>query len=97
MSDNHTKIKRLLAEHLGAKEEELTLEARLIEDLGADSLDIVEIVMALEEEFEFDISDEDAEKFTTVQDLVNHADRHTATASRKTKPWFDKCVGLDDQ
>jgi acyl carrier protein len=57
-------------------EEEVTPEASFIEDLGADSLDIVELVMALEEEYEMEISDEDAEKIKTVQDVITYIEAH---------------------
>jgi acyl carrier protein len=60
------RVKKIIAEQLGVEEEEVTLEAHFVEDLGADSLDTVELVMALEEEFEIEIPDEDAEKILTV-------------------------------
>lgn len=66
------KVKSIIIEQLGVEEEEVKLEASFIEDLGADSLDIVELVMALEEEFELEIPDEDAEKIRTVSDAVNY-------------------------
>lgn len=74
MAENLDKIKRVLVEQLGIRDEEITLDANLIDDFGADSLDLVELVMSLEEEFEIDIIDEEAEKFLTVQDIVNHID-----------------------
>ena len=61
---------------LGVSAEEVTPEASFIEDLGADSLDIVELVMALEEEYEMEISDEDAEKIKTVQDVITYIEGH---------------------
>jgi acyl carrier protein len=66
------KVKSIIIEQLGVEEEEVKLEASFIEHLGADSLDIVELVMALEEEFELEIPDEDAEKIRTVGDAVNY-------------------------
>lgn len=66
------KVKSIIIEQLGVEEEEVKLEAAFIDDLGADSLDIVELVMALEEEFELEIPDEDAEKIRTVSDAVNY-------------------------
>ena len=66
MSVDSQKVKSIIAEQLGVKAEEVTEDARFVEDLGADSLDTVELVMALEEEFGVEIPDEDAEKMTTV-------------------------------
>ena len=66
------KIKSIIAEQLGVKLEEVTPEASFIDDLGADSLDTVELVMALEEEFGVEIPDEDAEKITTVGDAIKY-------------------------
>jgi acyl carrier protein len=61
---------------LGVSDDEVTHDASFVEDLGADSLDIVELVMALEEEYELEISDEDAEKIKTVQDVINYIESH---------------------
>lgn len=74
MSENLTKIKRVIREQLGIREEDIALDNRLIDDLDADSLDLVELVMALEEEFEINITDEEAEKFVTVQDVADFVD-----------------------
>ena len=71
------KVKQIIVEQLGVSEEEVTLEASFIDDLGADSLDLVELIMAMEEEFSLEISDEDAEKILTVQDVVNYITEHT--------------------
>ncbi len=70
------KVKAIIAEQLGVDEAEIALESSFIEDLGADSLDIVELVMALEEEFDLVIPDEDAEKIRTVGDAVNYIKGH---------------------
>ena len=67
MSGVEERVKKLICEQLGVKEEEVVDDASFVEDLGADSLDTVELVMALEEEFETEIPDEEAEKITTVQ------------------------------
>ena len=73
MSDDiKNKIKKIVADHLGIDEEKVTEEASFIDDLGADSLDTVELVMAFEEEFGCEISDEVAEKIVTVKDAVEH-------------------------
>lgn len=66
------KIKNILVDQLGVKPEDVTIKASLQDDLGADSLDVVELVMALEEEFELKISDEDAEKIVTVGDAIEY-------------------------
>ena len=65
------KIKEILAEQLGVSEDEIEMDSSLTDDLGADSLDLVELVMALEQEFDLEISDEEAEKIKTVGDAVN--------------------------
>jgi acyl carrier protein len=72
MSTIEEQVKNIVAEQLGVKEEEVTLEASFVDDLGADSLDTVELVMALEEEFETEIPDEDAEKITTVKQAIDY-------------------------
>ena len=72
MSDNLTRVKEIIIDKLGIEENKLTSNARFIEDLGADSLDTVELVMALEEEFETEIPDEEAEKITTVQLAIDY-------------------------
>ncbi len=66
------KVKQIIVDQLGVDEEEVTPEAKFIDDLGADSLDTVELVMALEEEFGIEIPDEDAEKIVTVQDAIDY-------------------------
>src|ERR1700683_5476802 len=77
MADNiETKVREKIAEQLGVAADEVTPESSFIEDLGADSLDIVELVMALEEEFNIEISDEDAEHIRTVHDVVGYTQAH---------------------
>lgn len=71
MSSIEAQVKAIVAEQLGVKEDEVTNDASFVDDLGADSLDTVELVMALEEEFETEIPDEDAEKITTVQQAID--------------------------
>jgi len=72
MSDNLTKVKEIIIDKLGIEESKISLEARFIEDLGADSLDTVELIMQFEEEFDIEISDDDAEKLTTVRSSVDY-------------------------
>ena len=77
MSANiEAKVKTIIAEQLGVAEGEIKITSSFIEDLGADSLDIVELVMALEEEYDMEITDEEAEKIRTVQDVVNYIESH---------------------
>ena len=78
MSDIVERVKKVIVDQLGVKESDVVPEASFIEDLGADSLDTVELVMALEEEFGTEIPDEDAEKITTVQKAVDYMPAHQA-------------------
>ncbi|BDV43190.1 acyl carrier protein [Geotalea uraniireducens] len=77
MSTIEKRVKEIVAEQLGVDEAQVTNDASFMDDLGADSLDTVELVMALEEEFDIEISDEDAEKIQTVQDAVDYITEHT--------------------
>lgn len=72
------KVKEIIIEQLGVTESSITMEASFIDDLGADSLDIVELIMALEEEFDLEIPDSDAEKVATVGDVVDYIKEHVA-------------------
>jgi acyl carrier protein len=76
MSTIEERVKKIVVEQLGVKEDEVTPNASFVDDLGADSLDTVELVMALEEEFECEIPDEDAEKITTVQQAADYVKAH---------------------
>jgi acyl carrier protein len=71
------KVKQIISEQLGVEEAEVTPSASFVDDLGADSLDTVELVMALEEHFDIEIPDEDAEKIRTVQDAIDYIDKHS--------------------
>ncbi len=76
MSSVEERVRKIVVEQLGVKEEEVSLESSFVDDLGADSLDTVELVMALEEEFETEIPDEDAEKITTVKEAIDYVNAH---------------------
>ena len=76
MSTIEERVKKIVAEQLGVSEAEVKNESSFVDDLGADSLDTVELVMALEEEFECEIPDEDAEKITTVQQAIDYVSAH---------------------
>ncbi|MGP1931530.1 MAG: acyl carrier protein [Arsenophonus sp.] len=75
-NDIEKRVKKIIAEQLGVKEDEVSNNASFVEDLGADSLDTVELVMALEEEFDTEIPDEEAEKITTVQAAIDYIDKN---------------------
>ncbi len=77
------RVRKIVVEHLGVDEAELKDSASFVDDLGADSLDTVELVMAFEEEFEAEIPDEDAEKIMTVQDAIDYIAEHMGTESSK--------------
>ena len=77
MENLEARVKKVIAEKLGLEEANVKNEASFVDDLGADSLDTVELVMALEEEFNCQIPDEDAEKITTVQEAINYVKAHS--------------------
>jgi len=76
MSNVEERVKKIVVEQLDVSEDSVTNEASFVDDLGADSLDTVELVMALEEEFECEIPDEEAEKITTVQQAIDYVSKH---------------------
>ena len=78
-----SRVKKIVVEQLGVKEDEVTVDASFVDDLGADSLDTVELVMALEEEFETEIPDEDAEKITTIQQAIDYISSHVKESSKE--------------
>ena len=75
MSDVAAKVKDIIVEQLGVSEEEVVVGAAFVEDLGADSLDLTELIMAMEEEFDLEIDDEDAQKIVKVQDAISHIEK----------------------
>ena len=81
MSDAESKVREIIINELGVEPEKVTDDASFVEDLGADSLDTVELVMAFEEEFGFDIPDEDAETLRTVGDAISYMKKRAAAAS----------------
>ncbi|WP_027414563.1 acyl carrier protein [Aneurinibacillus terranovensis] len=76
MADTFDRVKKIIVDRLGVDESEITMEASFKDNLGADSLDVVELVMELEDEFDLEISDEDAEKIATVGDVINYINSH---------------------
>ena len=80
MSTIEERVKSIVVEQLGVEEKEVVLEASFVDDLGADSLDTVELVMALEEEFDTEIPDEEAEKISTVQAAIDYIKAHVEEA-----------------
>ena len=86
MSDTADRVQKIVVEHLGVEADKVTQEASFIDDLGADSLDIVELVMAFEEEFGVEIPDDAAEKITTVGDATKYIEEHRAKPSAAFMP-----------
>ena len=80
-SPHFTRVREIIMEQLEVEAHQVTEEAKFIEDLGADSLATIELVMALEEEFDIEIPDEDADKIKTVRDAVEYLDKHVGTAN----------------
>ena len=76
MASIHDRLKKIIVDQLGVDESEVVPSASFVEDLNADSLDLVELIMSLEEEFKLQISDEDAEKITTVQEAEDYIEEH---------------------
>jgi acyl carrier protein len=76
MATIHERLKKIIVDQLGVDESEVAPSASFVEDLNADSLDLVELIMSLEEEFQLQISDEDAEKITTVQEAEDYIEEH---------------------
>lgn len=76
-TDIHDRLKKIIVDQLGVDEGEVVPSASFVEDLNADSLDLVELIMSLEEEFKLQISDEDAEKITTVQEAEDYIEEHS--------------------
>ncbi len=83
MSTVEQRVKKIVVEQLGVKDDELTNDSSFVDDLGADSLDTVELVMALEEEFETEIPDEEAEKITTIQQAIDYINAHMGEHAAK--------------
>ncbi len=85
MSNTRERVIKMVAEQLGVKEEDVKPDSSFIDDLGADSLDTVELIMALEEEFDTEIPDEDAEKLATVQDAIDYIE-NISSSPRQIRP-----------
>lgn len=84
MNTIEERVKKIVVEQLGVKEEEVSNESSFVDDLGADSLDTVELVMALEEEFDTEIPDEEAEKIRTIQQAIDYVKKHKAKAGAES-------------
>ena len=81
------RVKSIIVEQLGVDADEVTPDASFVEDLGADSLDTVELIMAFEEEFGIEISDDEAEKIRKVKDAVDYIEKHTKAHKRTVRPF----------
>ncbi|MCL4416519.1 MAG: acyl carrier protein [Actinobacteria bacterium] len=77
MMENFEKVKEILVDVLGVNADDVKPESKFVDDLGADSLDLVELIMSLEDKFQIEISDTDAEKIITVQDVLDYIDKHS--------------------
>jgi acyl carrier protein len=75
--ENFDKLKEILVDVLGVKDEDIKAESKFVDDLGADSLDLVELIMSFEDKFGIEISDDEAEKIVTVRDALDYIDSHT--------------------
>ena len=94
MSTAEERVRKIVIEQLGATEEQATNEASFVDDLGADSLDTVELVMALEEEFECEIPDEEAENITTIQQAIDYVNAHSSLIALFRQPCVCKVAVL---
>ena len=92
MSETADRVKKIVVEHLGVEAEKVTEEASFIDDLGADSLDIVELVMAFEEEFGVEIPDDAAEKIATVKDAIDYIDQQQGLIGTDRLPPADEAA-----
>ncbi len=79
------RLKKIVSEELGVEESKITMDSKFIDDLGADSLDTVELVMRLEDEFDCDIPDEEAEKITSIGDAVRYIENHPKVSGNKSE------------
>src|SRR5580658_3889822 len=90
-------VKEIIVEQLGVNPEQVTPNASFIEDLGADSLDTVELVMAFEEEFSVEVPDEDAEKLQTVGDVIRYIEERAKYAARPKQKMFADCLPCEER
>ena len=92
MENVESRVKKIVAEQLGVNEADVKIDSRFVDDLGADSLDTVELVMALEEEFETEIPDEEAEKISTVGDAITYIEKHMTQCNALNIPYSWKAI-----